>query len=168
MKPAFKIGKLYVFNEEDEDGKVTVIGKFIGKNESDGTLVFGKQYEIETEHFIANETFYLNISLHDELREATEKEAELFNEHYSIWEKKEKEAMAQPDFKPFDKVLVRNGGKCKWLPAFFVRDRGDEYAWRYKVLCIHSGKTADFAYCIPFEGHENISCTNYDIKNLPF
>ena len=89
-KPAFKIGKLYVF--KDEDGNVTVIGKFIGKNESDGTLVFGKQYEIETEHFIANETFYLNRSLHDELREATEDEAELFNKHYSIWIEKEKEA----------------------------------------------------------------------------
>lgn len=159
-KPAFKIGKLYVFNEEDEDGKVTVIGKFIGKNESDGTLVFGKQYEIETEHFIANETFYLNISLHDELREATEKEAELFNEHYSIWEKKEKEAMAQPDFKPFDKVLVRNGGKCKWLPAFFVRDRGEDFAWRYKVLPIHNGRTSDFASCIPYEGNENIAFTS--------
>lgn len=159
-KPAFKIGKLYFFNEEDEDGKVTVIGKFIGKNESDGTLVFGKQYEIETEHFIANETFYLNISLHDELREATEKEAELFNEHYSIWEKKEKEAMAQPDFKPFDKVLVRNGGKCKWLPAFFVRDRGEDFAWRYKVLPIHNGRTSDFASCIPYEGNENIAFTS--------
>lgn len=159
-KPAFKIGKLYVFNEEDEDGKVTVIGKFIGKNESDGTLVFGTQYEIETEHFIANETFYLNISLHDELREATEKEAELFNEHYSIWEKKEKEAMAQPDFKPFDKVLVRNGGKCKWLPAFFVRDRGEDFAWRYKVLPIHNGRTSDFASCIPYEGNENIAFTS--------
>lgn len=160
LKPAFKIGKLYVFNEEDEDGKVTVIGKFIGKNESDGTLVFDKQYEIETEHFIANETFYLNISLHDELREATEKEAELFNEHYSIWEKKEKEAMEQPDFKPFDKVLVRNGGKCKWLPAFFVRDRGEDFAWRYKVLPIHNGRTSDFASCIPYEGNENIAFTS--------
>lgn len=167
-KPAFKIGKLYVFNEEDEDGKVTVIGKFIGKNESDGTLVFGKQYEIETEHFIANETFYLNISLHDELREATEKEAELFNEHYSIWEKKEKEAMAQPDFKPFDKVLVRNGGKCKWLPAFFVRDRGEDFAWRYKVLPIHNGRTSDFASCIPYEGNENIIFTDHDTEDLPF
>lgn len=166
LKPAFKIGKLYVFNEEDEDGMVTVIGKFIGKNESDGTLVFGKQYEIETEHFIANETFYLNISLHDELREATEKEAELFNEHYSIWEKKEKEAMAQPDFKPFDKVLVRNGGKCKWLPAFFVRDRGEDFAWRYKVLPIHNGRTSDFASCIPYEGHEDIAFTDYDIEDL--
>lgn len=167
-KPAFKIGKLYVFNEEDEDGKVTVIGKFIGKNESDGTLVFGKQYEIETEHFIANETFYLNISLHDELREATEKEAELFNEHYSIWEKKEKEAMEQPDFKPFDKVLVRDGKGYEWLPALFVRDRGDGANYRYKVLPLRSGKSSEYSCCIPFEGNEQLAFTDEDFKDLPF
>lgn len=34
-KPAFEIGKLYVFNEEDEDGELTIIGKLIGKNESE-------------------------------------------------------------------------------------------------------------------------------------
>lgn len=164
-KPAFELGKLYVFDEEDEDGKVTVIGKLIGKEE--GELTIGNQYEIENENFVTNETFFLNISLHKELREATENEVELFNKHYAIWEK-EKQAKEQPAFKPFDKVLVRCNKKYKWLPAFFVRDRGDEYAWRYKVLCIHSGKPADFAYCIPFEGHENIACTNYDIENLPF
>lgn len=165
-KLTFEIGKLYVFDEEDEDGKVTVIGKLIGKEE--GELTIGNQYEIETENFVTNETFFLNVSLHKELREATENEVELFNKHCAIWEKKEKEAMEQPAFKVFDKVLVRCNKKYKWLPAFFVRDRGDEYAWRYKVLCIHSGKTADFAYCIPFEGHENIAYTNYDIEDLPF
>lgn len=159
-KPAFEIGKLYVFNEEDEDGNVTIIGELIGKNESEDTLVFGKQYEIETEHFIANETFYLNISLHDELREATENEAELFNKHYSICEKKEKEAMAQSVFKPFDKVLVRSGNKCSWLPAFFVRDRGEDFAWRFNVLPIHSGHAGDFASCIPFEGNEHLAFTS--------
>ena len=167
LKPAFEIGKLYVFDEEDEDGKVMVIGKLIGKNESEDTLTFGNQYEIENEKFVTDQAFDLDISLHEVLREATENEVELFNKHCAIWEK-EKQAKEQPAFKPFDKVLVRCNKKYKWLPAFFVRDRGDKYAWRYKVLCIHSGKSADFAYCIPFEGHENIACTNYDIENLPF
>ena len=165
LKPAFELGKLYVFDEEDEDGKVTVIGKLIGKEE--GELTIGNQYEIENENFVTNETFFLNISLHKELREATEGEILMFQKACTLWEK-EKQAKEQPAFKPFDKVLVRCNKKYKWLPAFFVRDRGDEYAWRYKVLCIHSGKPADFAYCIPFEGHENIACTNYDIENLPF
>ncbi len=168
-KLTFEIGKLYVFREEDEDGELTIIGKLIGKNESEDTLSFGNQYEIENEKFVTDQAFDLRISVHDELREATEGEAVTFQEACTLWEKsKEKKRKEQPPFKPFDKVLVRNGGKCKWIPAFFVRDRGEDFAWRYKVLPIHSGKVADFTSCIPFEGHENIAFTDYDIENLPF
>jgi hypothetical protein len=166
-KPAFEIGKLYVFNEDDEDGELTIIGELIAKNESEDTLTFGNQYEIENEKFVTDQTFDLRISVNKELREATENEVELFNKHYAIW-KKEKEEREQPAFKPFDKVLVRCGEKFKWLPAFFVRDRGEDFAARYNVLPIHSGKGADFTHCIPFEGHENIAFTDYDIENLPF
>lgn len=166
-KPAFEIGKLYVFNEDNEDGELTIIGKLIDKNESEDTLTFGNQYEIENEKFVTDQAFDLRISVNKELREATENEVELFNKHYAIW-KKEKEAKEQPVFKTFDKVLVRCGKKFKWLPAFFVRDRGDDFAARYNVLPLHSGKTADFTSCIPYEGHENIAFTDYDIENLPF
>lgn len=167
LKPAFEIGKLYVFREEDEDGELTIIGKLIDKNESEDTLTFGNQYEIETEKFVTDQAFDLRISVNKELREATENEVELFNKHYAIW-KKEKEARKQPVFKPFDKVLVRCGKKFKWLPAFFVRDRGDDFAARYNVLPLHSGKAADFTSCIPFEGHENFAFTDYDFVDLPF
>lgn len=166
-KPTFEIGKLYVFHERDEDGELTIIGKLIAKNESEDTLTFGNQYEIETEKFVTDQTFDLRISVNKELREATENEVELFNKHYDIW-KNGKEEKEQPAFKTFDKVLVRNRGDQKWLPAFFVRDRGEETGWRYNVLPIHSGKSADFISCIPFEGHENIAFTSYDIENLPF
>lgn len=163
-KPAFEIGKLYVFDEEDEDGNVTVIGELIGKYESEDTLRFGNQYEIETEKFVTDQAFDLRISLHEELREATENEIELFEKHYSIWKKGAKE---QPAFKPFDKVLVRNEERSKWQPAFFVRDRGEETIFRYKVLSIQSGRVADFHHCIQFEGNENIAFTDYD-EDLPF
>ena len=167
-KPAFEIGKLYVFDEQDEVGNITVIGKLIGKDESKGTLTFGTQYEIETENFVTDQTFDLNTSLHKELREATENEAELFSKHYSIWKEKENKAKEQPDFKPFDKVLVRSGREFNWYPALFVRDRGENYEKRYIALPIHIGTAADFTSCIPFEGHENIAFTSYDIENLPF
>lgn len=166
-KPTFEIGKLYVFHERDEDGELAIIGELIDKNESEDTLTFGNQYEIENEKFVTDQAFDLRISVNTELREATENEVELFNKHYAIW-KKEKEARKQPAFKTFDKVLVRNRGDQKWLPAFFVRDRGEETGWRYNVLPIHSGKSADFTSCIPYEGHENIAFTDYDIENLPF
>lgn len=167
LKPAFEIGKLYVFHERDEDGELAIIGELIDKNESEDTLTFGNQYEIENEKFVTDQAFDLRISVNTELREATENEVELFNKHYAIW-KKEKEARKQPAFKTFDKVLVRCGKGFKWLPAFFIRDRGEDFAARYNVLPLHTGKPADFTHCIPFEGHENIAFTDYDIENLPF
>lgn len=167
LKPAFEIGKLYVFREEDEDGELAIIGELIAKNESEDTLTFGNQYEIETEKFVTDQAFDLRISVNKELREATELEVELFNKHYAIW-KKEKEAKEQPAFKTFDKVLVRDGKEYEWLPALFVRDRGEGANYRYKVLSLRSGKPAEFACCIPYEGNENIIFTDRNIDNLPF
>jgi hypothetical protein len=164
LKPAFEIGKLYVFREEDEDGELTIIGELIDKNESEDTLAFGNQYEIENEKFVTDQTFDLRISVNKELREATENEVELFNKHYDIW----KNGKEQTAFKTFDKVLVRCGKGFKWLPAFFVRDRGEDFASRYNVLPLHSGKAADFTQCIPYEGHENFAFTDYDFVDLPF
>lgn len=164
VKLTFEIGKLYVFHERDEDGELTIIGELIDKNESEDTLTFGNQYEIENENFVTDQAFDLRISVHEELREATENEVELFNKHYDIW----KNGKEQPAFKTFDKVLVRCGKGFKWLPAFFVRDRGEDVASRYNVLPLHSGKAADFTQCIPYEGHENFAFTDYDFVDLPF
>ena len=167
--PCFELGNLYVFNEEDEDGELTIIGKLIGKNESEDTLTFGNQYEIENEKFVTDQAFDLRISVHEELREATEGEAVTFQEACTLWEKcKEKKNKEQPCFKTFDKVLVRSRKKSNWIPALFVRDRGENYASRYTVLPIHSGIGADFVHCIPYEGNENIAFTDYDVENLPF
>ena len=147
-KPVFELGKLYVFNEEDEDGELTIIGNLIGKNEK----------------FVTDQAFDLRISVHEELREATEDEAITFQEASTLWEKSKE----QPCFKPFDKVLVRDGKEYEWLPALFVRDRGEGTNYRYKVLSLRSGKPAEFACCIPYEGNENIIFTDHDIENLPF
>lgn len=169
-KPAFEIGKLYVFNEEDEDGELTIIGNLIGKNENYDTLTFGNQYEIENEKFVTDQDFDLRISVHEELREATESETTVFQKAYTQWLEKEKKAMRakeQPVFKPFDKVLVRNGDNNKWLPAFIARDRGESFTWRYEVLLIDSGKSDSFTSCIPFEGNEDIAFTDHD-EYLPF
>ena len=167
-KPAFEIGKLYVFDEEDEDGNITVIGKLIGKNESEDTLTFGTQYEIETENFVTDQTFDLNTSIHKELREATENEEELFSKHYSIWQENEKKAKSKCSFKPFDKVLVRSGREFNWYPALFVRERGENYAKRVIALPIHIGTAAEFSSCIPFEGNEHLAFTDEDFVELPF
>lgn len=165
-KPAkltFEIGKLYVFREEDEDGELTIIGELIDKNESEDTLTFGNQYEIENEKFVTDQTFDLRISVNKELREATENEVELFNKHYDIW----KNGKEQPAFKTFDKVLVSIGSGFKWRPALFIRDHGENCTNRYNVLPLYSGKPADFEHCIPYEGNENIAFADYNSEDLP-
>lgn len=159
-KPVFELGKLYVFNEEDEDGELTIIGELIGKNESEDTLTFGNQYEIENEKFVTDQAFDLRISVNKELREATEDEAITFKEAYNQWVEEEKKAMKQSPFKPFDKVLVRNGGLCKWYPAFYNRDRGENFTYRYNVMLLQAGKANDFIDCIPYEGNEHLAFTS--------
>lgn len=159
-KPAFEIGKLYVFNEQDEDGELTIIGKLIGKDESYDTLTFGNQYEIENEKFVTDQAFDLRISVHEELREATEDEAITFKEAYTQFFGKKTECEEQPPFKPFDKVLVRCGEGYNWHPAFFVSDRGEGANYRYKVFSIQNGRVADFSICIPYEGNEHLAFTS--------
>lgn len=153
--PCFELGNLYVFNEEDEDGELTIIGKLIGKNESEDTLTFGNQYEIENEKFVTDQAFDLRISVHEELREATEDEAVTFQEACTIW-KKSKE---HPDFKPFDKVLVRNLDEHKWRPAIFVQTRIGDSPYRYNALLLSTGHVGDFIQCIKYEGNEKMAFT---------
>lgn len=162
-KPAkltFEVGKLYVFREEDEDGELTIIGELIAKNESEDTLTFGNQYEIENEKFVTDQTFDLRISVNKELREATEGEYCTFQEACTLWEK-------SPVFKTFDKVLVSIGSGFKWRPALFIRDHGENCTNRYNVLPLYSGKPADFEHCIPYEGNENIAFADYNSEDLP-
>lgn len=153
--PDFELGNLYIFNEEDEDGELTIIGELIAKNESQDTLTFGNQYEIETENFVTDQAFDLRISTNKELREATEDESSLFQEAYTLW-KKSKE---QTSFKTFDKVLVRNQDEHKWRPAIFVQTRIGDSPYRYNALLLSTGQVGDFVQCIKYEGNEKMAFT---------
>lgn len=152
--PDFELGNLYVFNEEDEDGEL-IITLDIAKNESEDTLTFVNQYEIETENFVTDQAFDLRISVNKDLREATEDESSLFQDAYTLW-KKSKE---QPSFKPFGKVLVRNSGFHKWRPAIFVQTRIGESPYKYNALLLSTGHVGDFTQCIPYEGNEKLAFT---------
>ena len=154
-KPVFELGKLYVFNEEDEDGELTIIGKLIGKNEIEDTLTFGNQYEIGNEKFVADQAFDLRISIHEELREATEGEAITFHEAYTICEKSKK----QSAFKPFVKVLVRDSESDKWRANLFGYIDKDGY-----YHCVY----ANWAYCIPYIGNESLLGTIKDVEGVRY
>lgn len=151
----FELGNLYVFKEEDEDGELTIIGKLIAKNESQDTLTFGNQYEIETENFVTDQAFELRISTNKELREATEDEAILFQNAFTLWKKSKN----QPSFRTFDKVLVRDSDEHKWRPAIFARTRIGESPYKYNALLLCTGRVGDFIQCIPYKGNENMAFT---------
>lgn len=153
--PYFELGNLYVFNEEDEDGELTIIGKLIAKNESQDTLTFGNQYEIETENFVTDQALDLRISTNKELREATEDEAILFQNAFTLWQKSKE----QKSFKIFDKVLVRNSDEHKWRPAIFVQTRKGESPYKYNALLLSTGHVGDFIQCIKYDGNEKMAFT---------
>ena len=76
------------------------------------------------------------------------------NKFYSILVKegfkydKKQHLLIKQKFKPFDKVLVRNNDKQKWIPNIFLRFTDTN---NFKYLCL--GNLA-YAYCIPYEGNE--------------
>ena len=51
------------------------------------------------------------------------------------------------DFKPFDKVLIKDDESDKWEASFFIRKVGELYE------CMLGLK---YKYCIPFEGNEHL------------
>ena len=153
-KPVFELGGLYVFNEEDEDVELTIIGKLIGKNEIEDTLIFGNQYEIENEKFVTDQAFDLRISIHEELREATEGEAITFQKAYTIWEKSKK----HPAFKPFDKVLCRDDIGKEWHIDLFESVLTDNSEYNYKCM------VNVWKICIPYEGNESLLVTTKDVE----
>lgn len=166
-KPAklkFEVGRFYVFNEDDEDGELTIIGKLIDKNESEDTLTFGDQYEIENQKFVTDQTFDLRISVNGELREATEGEILMLQKARDIW-RKEKEAREHPTFKTFDEVLVRDGDYDKWNPAIFIECLS---GGRFSAFSITDGNSYSFNHCIPFDGHEYLTGTKLPADHLPY
>lgn len=146
------------FDEEDEDGNVTIIGELIGKYESEDTLKFGNQYEIENEKFVTDQAFDLRISVHEELREATLGEAAVFQRACILWEKSKE----QPAFKTFDKVLVRDSDTEEWEPAIFLRMSKEEEKKElpYQVFSLYYGFSYETAQCTPYEGNEYLAFTS--------
>ena len=61
------------------------------------------------------------------------------------------DAPKEPEFKPFDRVLVRDVDGDEWNIDFFEgTDKDKDEAYRY--LCLNSC----WRYCIPYEGNEHL------------
>ncbi len=65
----------------------------------------------------------------------------------------------EPEFKPFDRVLVRDDCDEKWSIDFFEgmnKDKDEPYTYR----CLNSL----WYQCIPYEGNEHLLGTKEDVK----
>lgn len=58
------------------------------------------------------------------------------------------------EFKPFDRVLVRDYDSADWNADFFSHIRQDEDFFKFKTI------GSSWVYCIPFEGNEHLIGTS--------
>lgn len=59
----------------------------------------------------------------------------------------------KPQFKPFDKVLVRDSNDAPWTASYYSHKEGGSYRGSYPYITIGN---LCFKYCIPFEGNEHL------------
>lgn len=71
--------------------------------------------------------------------------------------KKMEEYRSIDGFKPFEKVLMRDGDEFEWRPKLFSRVIMDEECSYFSI------DGFEFKYCIPYEGNEHLAFT----KDIP-
>ena len=70
-----------------------------------------------------------------------------------------KDAPKEPEFKPFDRVLVRDEWDREWRIDFFERMNKDkDEVYRYRCL------NAYWCQCIPYEGNEHLLGTTEGVE----
>lgn len=73
---------------------------------------------------------------------------------------KEQHKLIKQEFKPFDKVLVRDDINGKWLPSIFGYYE-DEIDTHFPYVCLNGR----YGYCIPYEGNEHLLNTTKSPKD---
>lgn len=105
-----------------------------------------------------------------EIRLATEEEKkQLFSvlaKKGKTWDSEKKQIVdlkPKVEFKPFDKVLVRNTDTEEWFPGFFEKF---DSTWNYPYHIMNRRSMTDFAFqqCIPYEGNEHLLGTTKDVE----
>lgn len=106
----------------------------------------------------------------DRFRYATEEEKQqLFDalaKEGKAWDAEKKMIVnlkTKVEFKPFDKVLVRNTDTEEWFPGFFEKM---DSTWNYPYHIMNRRSMTDFAFkqCIPYEGNEHLLGTTKDVE----
>ena len=81
-------------------------------------------------------------------KDAEDKYGALYNLYFEVPDN-------EPQFKPFDRVLVRDKETYKWFPSFYATTDGLLY---YTIDC------KNWKQCIQYEGNEHLVGTTYKPK----
>ena len=166
--------------EEINNGKLNLETLRIEKSEfKDGDIVvYGKSVAICRKFYKHTLCFYVSLNdmfgllfndeveSSEEYRFATEEEKQqLFSaleKEGKDWDAEKKEVVnlkPKCEFKPFDKVLVRDGKDEIWEPAFFFRNLSQFCEYNYQTV---GGEWR--VYCIPYIGNESLLGTTKDVE----
>lgn len=161
---------------EFKDGDIVYMGnawnEYIGiiKNRTSGNQIetYAHCHKDSKEEAVLG--LWLNKNDSDELRLATNSEKQqLFDalaKEGKAWDAETKTLEDLPkkcEFKPFDKVLVRNTDTEEWFPGFFEKM---DSTWNYPYHIMNRRSMTDFAFkqCIPYEGNEHLLGTTKDVE----
>lgn len=161
---------------EFKDGDIVYMGnawnEYIGiiKNRTSGNQIetYAHCHKDSKEEAVLG--LWLNKNDSDELRLATNSEKQqLFDalaKEGKAWDAETKTLEDLPkkcEFKPFDKVLVRNTDTEEWFPGFFEKF---DSTWNYPYHIMNRRSMTDFAFkqCIPYEGNEHLLGTTKDVE----
>ena len=69
-----------------------------------------------------------------------------------------KDAQKEPEFKPFDRVLVRDFDDGAWIPHFYSH-HDEVFTFRHRTI-----GGVGYQQCIPYEGNEHLLGIEEDVK----
>lgn len=165
-KPTFKDGD-FVYTEVK--GGYEVISIFKEFSDENRFLIYaGKLLNGEcTTHFADGPEDYNILCDYDEIKEmrlATEEEKQIIlsslekiGKNWNPYTKRIEDLPKECEFKPFQKVLVRDDNEEAWRIAFFSHIENIDPNYPYYVLGQNSNK---WAQCIPYEGNEELFGTS--------
>ena len=136
---------IYLFKTEDDE-------KYYGHAYIDGNIAI-----INEDSYCQKDFCTARLSTEEEkqyLFDALAKEGKRWNAEKKIIEDAKKEYQ----FKPFEKVLVRDSKDSLWHIDLYEGMLGDDNEYNYSCMA------AVWVYCIPYEGNEHLLGTTKDVE----
>lgn len=158
-QPEFKDGDIV----HDVHGYNTYIIKEFSNKHIKIYAGLSKQYGAIIHKIGISEIFHLRLATEEEKQQLFEALAKK-NKRWDAEKKQIVDLKPKIEFKPFDKVLVRNTDTEEWFPGFFEKF---DSTWKHPYHIMNRRSMTDFAFkqCIPYDGNEHLLGTTKDVED---